>query len=85
MPRALFGILNVVTFFPSGALYPTESYPHWLSALSSIFPMRYAVNALRNLLLKGVGLQAVLPDFAAMAVFALVMLVLASLLFKRTL
>src|SRR5690349_19050717 len=24
-PRALFGILNVVTFFPSGALYPTES------------------------------------------------------------
>jgi len=85
MPRALFGILNVVTFFPSGALYPTGSYPHWLSALSSIFPMRYAVNALRNLLLKGVGLQAVLPDFAAMAVFALVMLVLASLLFKRTL
>src|SRR6266850_831531 len=85
MPRALFGILNVVTFFPSGALYPTESYPQWLSALSSIFPMRYAVNALRNLLLKGVGLQAVLPDFAAMAVFAMVMLVLASLLFKRTL
>lgn len=85
MPRALFGILNVVTFFPSGALYPTESYPHWLRALSSIFPMRYAVNALRSLLLKGVGFQAVLPDFAAMTVFALVMLVLASLLFKRTL
>jgi len=85
MPRALFGILNVVTFFPSGALYPTESYPQWLSALSAIFPMRYAVNALRNLLLKGVGFQAVLPDFAAMAVFAMVMLVLASLLFKRTL
>jgi len=85
MPRALFGILNVVTFFPSGALYPTESYPQWLSALSAIFPMRYAVNALRNLLLKGVGLQAVLPDFAAMAIFAMIMLVLASLLFKRTL
>jgi ABC-2 type transport system permease protein len=85
MPRALFGILNVVTFFPSGALYPTESYPGWLSGLSAVFPMRYAVNALRNLLLKGVGLQAVLPDFAAMATFALVMLVLASLLFKRTL
>ena len=85
MPRALFGILNVVTFFPSGALYPTESYPQWLSALSAIFPMRYAVNALRNLLLKGVGLHAVLPDFAAMAIFAMIMLALASLLFKRTL
>jgi ABC-2 type transport system permease protein len=84
-PRALFGILNVVTFFPSGALYPTESYPAWLNALSVVFPMRYAVHALRNLLLKGVGFGAVLPDFAAMAVFAGVMLVLASTLFKRTL
>jgi ABC-2 type transport system permease protein len=84
-PRALFGILNVLTFFPSGALYPTESYPGWLNAISVVFPMRYAVHALRNLLLKGVGLGAVLPDFIAMGIFAAAMLVLASLLFKRTL
>jgi ABC-2 type transport system permease protein len=84
-PRALFGILNVVTFFPSGALYPTESYPAWLNALSVIFPMRYAVHSLRNLLLKGVGFGAVAPDFLAMGVFAAIMLVLACTLFKRTL
>jgi ABC-type Na+ efflux pump permease subunit len=84
-PRALFGILNVLTFFPSGALYPTESYPKWLHALSVIFPMRYAVHSLRNLLLKGVGFEAVLPDFLAMGGFATVMLLLASTLFKRTL
>jgi ABC-2 type transport system permease protein len=84
-PRALFGILNVVTFFPSGALYPTESYPAWLNAISMIFPMRYAVHALRNLLLKGVGFSAVAPDFLVMAGFAGIMLVLASTMFKRTL
>ncbi|MGE5177994.1 MAG: ABC transporter permease [Bacteroidota bacterium] len=84
-PRALFGILNVVTFFPSGALYPTESYPAWLQAISRVNPMRYAVHALRNLLLKGVGFQAVLPDFLILMLFAGVMLVLASTLFKRTL
>lgn len=84
-PRALFGILNVITFFPSGALYPTESYPGWLQALSRVNPMRYAVHALRNLLLKGVGFQAVLPDFLILILFAAVMLVLASALFKRTL
>jgi ABC-2 type transport system permease protein len=84
-PRALFGILNVITFFPSGALYPTESYPAWLQALSRVNPMRYAVHALRNLLLKGVGFQAVLPDFLILIGFAAVMLVLASTLFKRTL
>jgi len=85
MPRALFGILNVVTFFPSGALYPTESYPQWLHVISTVFPMRYAVHALRGLLLKGVGFEAVLPDLLAMGLFALIMLVLAGLLFKRTL
>ncbi len=84
-PRALFGILNVVTFFPSGALYPTESYPVWLNVISMAFPMRYAVHALRNLLLKGVGFASVAPDFLVMATFAGVMLVLASSLFKRTL
>ena len=84
-PRALFGILNVITFFPSGALYPTESYPGWLQAVSRVNPMRYAVHALRNLLLKGVGFQAVLPDFLILMLFAGVMLVLASTLFKRTL
>ena len=84
-PRALFGILNVVTFFPSGALYPTESYPSWLTAISAIFPMRYAVHALRNLLLKGAGFQAVLPDFLIMGAFALLTLLLAATLFKRTL
>lgn len=85
MPRALFGILNVVTFFPSGALYPTESYPQWLHVISTVFPMRYAVHALRGLLLKGVGFESVLPDLLAMGVFALLMLVLAGMLFKRTL
>ena len=84
-PRSLFGILNVLTFFPSGALYPTESYPAWLTALSVVFPMRYAVHALRNLLLKGVGFQAVSGDFAFLGGFALLMLLLASTFFKRTL
>jgi ABC-2 type transport system permease protein len=84
-PRALFGILNVLTFFPSGALYPVESYPPWLQVISAAFPMRYAVHSLRGLLLKGVGPQAVMPDFFVMGGFALVMLVLGALSFKRTL
>jgi ABC-2 type transport system permease protein len=84
-PRALFGILNVVTFFPSGALYPTESYPGWLNTISKAFPMRYAVHALRGLLLKGVGFPSVAQDFLVMGALAATMLILASTLFKRTL
>jgi ABC-2 type transport system permease protein len=31
--RGMFGIINVLLFFPSGALYPIESYPPWLARL----------------------------------------------------
>ncbi len=29
--RGMFGIINVLVFFPSGAFYPIESYPPWLA------------------------------------------------------
>ena len=51
--RGMFGIINVLLFFPSGALYPVESYPTWLRKLAAIDPLTYGVRALRNLLLRG--------------------------------
>ena len=49
----MFGIINVLLFFPSGALYPVESYPPWLAKLSAADPLTYGLRALRNLLLRG--------------------------------
>ena len=49
----MFGIINVLLFFPSGALYPVESYPRWLAKLSDADPLTYGVRALRGLLLRG--------------------------------
>jgi ABC-2 type transport system permease protein len=45
--RGMFGIINAVLFFPSGALYTVESYPGWLRAISSVDPLTYGVDALR--------------------------------------
>ena len=36
--RGMFGIINALLFFPSGALYPVESYPPWLQAISRVDP-----------------------------------------------
>ena len=32
VPRAIFGILNTLLFFPSGAVYPIQAFPWWLRA-----------------------------------------------------
>src|SRR5580698_10687975 len=35
VPRAIFGVLNTLLFFPSGAVYPIAGFPKWLRVLSS--------------------------------------------------
>ncbi len=61
VPRAIFGVLNTLLFFPSGAVYPTAGFPVWLRALSVVDPFTYVVDALKNLLLKDTGFCRHLP------------------------
>lgn len=85
IPRAIFGILNTLMFFPSGAIYPIKAFPAWLKVVAWIDPFTYAVHGFKSLLLKEAGLAAIWPDLLYLSVFTLVMLTGATLLFKRTL
>src|SRR6478609_7362971 len=31
LPRAIFGVLNTLLYFPSGAVYPQQAFPPWMS------------------------------------------------------
>jgi len=79
----LGGFLNVILFFPSGAIYPTESFPGWLKAFSAINPETYSVHALRAVLFKNGTFHAVAEDIGYLAVFAFVLLGAGILSFKR--
>ncbi len=81
--RGMFGIINVLLFFPSGALYPVESYPPWLAKLSAADPLTYGLRALRSLLLRGETPAAVYADWVFLATFTLVAGVLTKVLFRR--
>ncbi|HLY99177.1 MAG TPA: ABC transporter permease [Candidatus Angelobacter sp.] len=85
VPRAIFGILNTLLYFPSGAIYPTLAFPKWLRFIAWIDPFSYSVHGFKAVLLKGVGLAAIWPDLLYLGVFALVMFTLSTLLFQRTL
>jgi ABC-2 type transport system permease protein len=85
MPRALFGMLNTLLYFPSGAIYPVQALPGWLRPLAAIDPFTYTVHALRVLLLKGASLTVMVPDLLFLTGFAVVMFAGAVLLFRRTL
>jgi ABC-2 type transport system permease protein len=85
VPRAIFGILNTLLFFPSGSIYPVEAFPVWLRAIAKVDPFTYAVHGFKSLLLKETGLAAIVPDMIYLSIFALITLALAVPLFKRTL
>src|SRR3990170_244665 len=79
----LGGFLNVIFFFPSGAIYPIESFPAWLKTFASINPETYSVHALRSILFKNAGLMAVQGDIVFLAVFAIITITIATTIFKR--
>ncbi len=79
------GFLNVIFYFPSGAVYPIESLPNWLKAFAKVNPEAYAVHALKALILKGSGFVAVQNDLIFLAAFTGIMLFFATITFKRTL
>jgi ABC-2 type transport system permease protein len=85
IPRAIFGILNTLLYFPSGAIYPTQAFPKWLQAIAFIDPFTYSVHGFKAVLLKGVGLAAIWPDLLYLGGFAVLTFTLSTLLFKRTL
>jgi ABC-2 type transport system permease protein len=85
VPRAIFGVLNTVLFFPSGAVYPINGFPPWMKAIAVIDPFTYAVRGFKELVLKNTGLGAIAPDMLFLVVFTLLAMSAATKLFKRTL
>jgi ABC-type multidrug transport system permease subunit len=83
VPRAIFGVLNTLLYFPSGAIYPTEGFPVWLRWISVIDPFTYAVHALKNLLLKNTGFEGIYRDVGLLCAFAAILIGGCIALFKR--
>jgi ABC-2 type transport system permease protein len=83
VPRAIFGVLNTLLFFPSGAVYPVEGFPWWLRWISIVDPFTYTVHALRNLTLKNTGIEGIYKDVLVLAGFSAIMISACIALFKR--
>jgi ABC-2 type transport system permease protein len=85
VPRATFGVLNTLLYFPSGAVYPINGFPSWMKTIAQVDPFTYAVHAFKTLLLKNAGFGAIAFDLVFLTCFTLLMMTLATWLFKRTL
>jgi ABC-2 type transport system permease protein len=77
-----FQMALLISFLPtimlSGFIFPIGSMPTALQVVTYLVPARYFLVALRGIVLKGSALGHLLPQLAALAVYASAMLALAS-------
>lgn len=69
----------------SGVFFPISSLPVFLQFVGNMLPLTYFVYILRSIVIKGVGLNMIMPQVIALTVFAIVLLGLAAMRFKKTL
>lgn len=73
------------SLFLSGFFFPIEAMPQFLQYVSAIVPLRYYLIIIRALLLKGVGLPALQNEVIALTIFAVVIMGVAALRFRKRL
>ena len=85
--QVAFQLALLSSFLPtlmlSGFIFPISSMPVVLQDVTRIVPARYFLTVLRGVLLKGVGIETVWRDLAALAVVAAVLLTLSSVRLRR--
>jgi len=79
----------VATYLPafllSGFAFAIANMPLPLRLLTYAIPARYFITAIRGIYLKGVGLHVLALELALLAAFALIILGLAQVRFKKKL
>ena len=69
-------------FFASNAIYPSTILPSWLKAIVIVNPLSYVIDGMRGLMVTN-DLSKLPLDLLVIALASIVMIVLASLSFKR--
>ncbi len=74
----------VIFILMSGLFTPIESMPEWAQFLTEFNPIRYFVEVMRMVMLKGASFTDILPQFVKTTVYALVMNSLAVWSYRKT-
>lgn len=81
--------LSFLTLLPSvfisGFIYPIDAMPAVLQLISGVIPLTYFLVVVRGIIIKGVGVESLLPQILALAAFGSILLAVASARFRKRL
>jgi len=79
------GLVMMPVNMLSGFVFPITSMPRVVQWLTLLNPLRYEIDVLRGVFLRGVGFSALWPQFLMLALMAIALLLIAARRFQQTL
>jgi ABC-2 type transport system permease protein len=76
---------TIPAFMLSGFTFPIRNMPFVVQAVSYLNPLRYFMDIVRGIFLKGVGVEVLWPQMVALAVYGVAVLGLSAARFHKTL
>jgi ABC-2 type transport system permease protein len=70
--------------FLSGVILPVEQMPIYMEGIARALPLTYAVEGMKDIMLKGQGLEGVVKELSVLLGFAVALLTLAATTIKRS-
>ncbi len=74
----------VIFILMSGLFTPIESMPVWAQKITEFNPVRYFIEVIRMVMLKGSGFVDIIPQLIKISIYALVMNFLAVISYRKT-
>jgi ABC-2 type transport system permease protein len=84
-PEAASAVANLIVLpmaFLSGAFFPLQGAPAWLDAISRALPLRHLVDGMLDVMVRGEGPLAILPQLGILLGFAVVVGAIAVAVFQ---
>jgi ABC-2 type transport system permease protein len=78
----IMGFVNFPLIFLSGALFPLDNLPPWLSIITRLNPVTYGVDAIRGLMID-VHTFSYVTDFVVLMGYMIVLMVLGTIAFNK--
>ena len=76
-------LLQFPMMFISGILFPIEQLPTWLQWIGKAFPLYYAADALRKVIILNAGLTTITPDIIILIAYTVLTMTVAIPLFEK--
>lgn len=77
-------LIFVPSILLSGVLVSTDVLPWFLQPISKIIPVTYAIDALRNIMLRGLGIREIFWDLIAISIFVFFSMAISTMTMKKS-